>query len=319
MSRRDHRRGGCAEHPPARSGARGASDGPFLAAVAPMVWASPRRGHPTWPLALLTIRVGVGGSPTAPTVTALPVNRVPADHAGTASGVVNARRQPVGALAVATFGALAADRETFLRGLRVGLGIAALPLLATASTSLLVQPTRPRSVASLSRGPARWRLGPRCHRRRPTPTTPARTGPSPGGRRRRAPRSAPRPGRGARRRRRGRAVVRCHVHLPGPSFARRERSAHSAAVTGRWRPRPAGRAQRLPPDGVGSAPTRPNRDSAPPRGNCPYAVCSRCLLARRYEAVRAERRLRRWASSRPASSSSRRTTGSPASWRCQKP
>jgi len=121
--------------------------GQFLMAVALIGLGVAASGAPIWLLALMMVPVGVGGSLTVPTVTALLVNSVSADRAGTASGVFNTCRQLGGALAVAIFGALVAHRETFLHGMRVNLVIAALLLLATASASLLLRPTRPHALA----------------------------------------------------------------------------------------------------------------------------------------------------------------------------
>lgn len=63
----------------------------------------------------------------------------------------------------------------------------------------------PTAVARQWRGPhPTMRRRPRCPRRRPAPTSPARSGRSPGGHQRQSPpRRAPRPRRGAPRRRRG--------------------------------------------------------------------------------------------------------------------
>jgi sugar phosphate permease len=55
-----------------------------------------------------------------------------------ASGVFNTSRQLGGALAVAVFGALLADRATFLHGVRTSLLIAAVVVLAAAAASLLL-------------------------------------------------------------------------------------------------------------------------------------------------------------------------------------
>jgi DHA2 family methylenomycin A resistance protein-like MFS transporter len=68
------------------------------------------------------------------------VNSVPAERAGTASGVLNTCRQIGGALSIAFFGTLIAQRESFLSGLRISPVIAAVLLLATASASLLLPP-----------------------------------------------------------------------------------------------------------------------------------------------------------------------------------
>jgi len=50
-------------------------------------------------------------------VTAVLLNSVPTQRARTASGVFNTSRQVGGALAVAAFGALLANRATFVQGL----------------------------------------------------------------------------------------------------------------------------------------------------------------------------------------------------------
>ncbi len=97
-------------------------------------------GAPVWLVAALTILIGLGSSLSVPTLTALLVSSVPAERAGTASGVLNTCRQLGGALAVAIFGALVAHRESFLHGLQVSLVIAALLLLVTAAASLLLLP-----------------------------------------------------------------------------------------------------------------------------------------------------------------------------------
>ncbi|MBV9356079.1 MAG: MFS transporter [Chloroflexi bacterium] len=96
------------------------------------------RGAPIWLLAALTVLVGLGSALAVPTLTALLVSSVPAARAGTASGVLNTCRQLGGALAVAVFGALVAQRETFVQGLQVSLVIAALLLVVTGLASLTV-------------------------------------------------------------------------------------------------------------------------------------------------------------------------------------
>jgi DHA2 family methylenomycin A resistance protein-like MFS transporter len=87
-------------------------------------------------IAILTIPVGLGSALAIPTITALLLNSVAADRAGTATGVLNTCRQLGGALAVAAFGTLIANRETFVQGMQASLAIAALLLLLSAATSL---------------------------------------------------------------------------------------------------------------------------------------------------------------------------------------
>ncbi|MGH3192514.1 MAG: hypothetical protein ACRDOL_35760 [Streptosporangiaceae bacterium] len=74
-------------------------------------------------------------------MTAVLLNSVPPNRAGTASGVFNTSRQIGGALAVAVFGALLANRASFLHGVRASLLIAAVVALAAAAASLLLTPT----------------------------------------------------------------------------------------------------------------------------------------------------------------------------------
>ena len=93
-------------------------------------------GAPIWVLAVLSILIGLGSSLSVPTLTALLVSSVPAGRAGTASGVLNTCRQLGGALAVAVFGALVAQRETFVQGMQASLVIAAALLLVAAVASL---------------------------------------------------------------------------------------------------------------------------------------------------------------------------------------
>jgi DHA2 family methylenomycin A resistance protein-like MFS transporter len=87
-------------------------------------------------IAILTIPVGFGSALAIPTITALLLGSVPAERAGTASGVLNTCRQLGGALAVAVFGILIAQRETFVQGMQLSMVIAAVLLLVTAAASL---------------------------------------------------------------------------------------------------------------------------------------------------------------------------------------
>jgi len=110
--------------------------GQFLMAAGLLSLCVAAAGAPIALLSMLTIPVGLGAALAIPPMTALLVNSVPPERAGTASGVLNTCRQVGGALAVAIFGALVAQRETFLNGMRISLVIAAVLLLATASASL---------------------------------------------------------------------------------------------------------------------------------------------------------------------------------------
>ena len=79
-------------------------------------------------VALVMVPVGVGGSFTVPPIIALVMDHVPAQNAGTASGVINTARQVGGSLGVAIYGALLAGHD-FTAGLRLGLGTTAVVLL----------------------------------------------------------------------------------------------------------------------------------------------------------------------------------------------
>ena len=104
-------------------------------------------------LSLLLLMVGLGGPFSVPPVTAVLLDSVAADLAGTASGVLNTTRQLGVALGVAVFGALAVRGHTFTDGLVVGLLIAGLLLFGTAALSLRLRVANP-DVRSLVRGSA---------------------------------------------------------------------------------------------------------------------------------------------------------------------
>lgn len=92
-------------------------------------------------ISLEMMLVGLAGPLVAPPITAVLLNSVPRDLAGTASGVYNTSRQVGGALAVAITGALLSRSASFEAGLRSGLLIAALVSFAVAVASLrLVAP-----------------------------------------------------------------------------------------------------------------------------------------------------------------------------------
>jgi MFS transporter, DHA2 family, methylenomycin A resistance protein len=110
--------------------------GQFLIAAGLLGVCAAVMGAPIWILAALSILVGLGSSLAVPTLTALLVSSVPTERAGTASGVLNTCRQLGGALAIAVFGALIVQRETFVQGMQLSLVIAAVLLLATAMASL---------------------------------------------------------------------------------------------------------------------------------------------------------------------------------------
>ncbi|SHH31678.1 drug resistance transporter, EmrB/QacA subfamily [Jatrophihabitans endophyticus] len=84
----------------------------------------------------LLILVGLGGPLVMPPATGVLLNSVHGHHTGTASGVFNTSRQIGGALAIAVFGALLADRSTFMHGARMSLVIAAVVTVIAAGVSL---------------------------------------------------------------------------------------------------------------------------------------------------------------------------------------
>ena len=97
----------------------------------------------TPPLALLSglmVLVGLAGPLVMPPVMALLLQAVPPCRAGVASGVFNTSRQVGGALSVAAFGALLADRATFPHGMELSLLIAAAVAISAAAVSRLLAP-----------------------------------------------------------------------------------------------------------------------------------------------------------------------------------
>ncbi|MGN8245172.1 MFS transporter [Cellulomonas soli] len=94
---------------------------------------------PTWVVAVLMIPVGVGGSFTVPPLTSLLLDAVPAERAGTASGVLNTARQVGGSLGVAAVGAVLASQADLLHGQRIALSAVAVLVAATALLSLTLR------------------------------------------------------------------------------------------------------------------------------------------------------------------------------------
>jgi MFS transporter, DHA2 family, methylenomycin A resistance protein len=90
---------------------------------------------PTLLVAFVMVPVGVGGSFTVPPIIALVMDNVPAERAGTASGVVNTARQVGGSLGVAVFGAVLAGQD-FMTGLRTSFACTALILVILVVASL---------------------------------------------------------------------------------------------------------------------------------------------------------------------------------------
>lgn len=104
----------------------------LLALTAPL-------GSP-WLTALLIIPIGAGGSIAMPPTTGLVLACAPEALAGTASAVFNTFRQVGGAMAIAVFGALIADRTSFVAGMQTSLVIAAALLLAAVLAASRIRP-----------------------------------------------------------------------------------------------------------------------------------------------------------------------------------
>jgi MFS transporter, DHA2 family, methylenomycin A resistance protein len=98
-------------------------------------------------VAALMVPVGVGGSFTVPPIIAQVIDNVPAERAGTASGVVNTARQVGGSLGVAIFGAVLASGD-FITGMRISLGSTAVVLAILVAASLALQHRRPAAHSS---------------------------------------------------------------------------------------------------------------------------------------------------------------------------
>jgi EmrB/QacA subfamily drug resistance transporter len=106
---------------------------------------------PPWALGPLMILVGLGGPLVMPPTMAVLLDHAPDRRAGTASGLFNTSRQIGGALAIAVFGGLLTDPDTFLDGVRTSLLIAAgIVALATAASLLLRAPRTSPSVTNPS-------------------------------------------------------------------------------------------------------------------------------------------------------------------------
>jgi MFS transporter, DHA2 family, methylenomycin A resistance protein len=111
-----------------------------LMAVGSLALCAVPAGTPIPVLAMLLVLIGLAAPLVSPPLTAVLLGSVPATRAGTASGMFNTGRQAGGALAVAVFGTLLAHPNTFQHGMRISLLIAAVVVLATAATGLLLQP-----------------------------------------------------------------------------------------------------------------------------------------------------------------------------------
>ncbi|MFI9759256.1 MFS transporter [Streptomyces sp. NPDC051963] len=118
------------------------STGQSLMAVGLLAMVAVPGGAPIWLSVVLMVPVGAGGAMAVTALTALLLESVPAERAGVAGGVLNAARQLGGALAVAVFGALVADRTGFVAGLHTSLLIAASTVAASVVATWLLKPVR---------------------------------------------------------------------------------------------------------------------------------------------------------------------------------
>jgi len=94
--------------------------------------------------ALLTaalIPAGAGLGFAVPSVIIVLLDAIPADQAGMAAGLLNSSRQVGGTLAVAVFGALIAQRASFMSGMRASLLIAVV-VLSAATAAAFALPRR---------------------------------------------------------------------------------------------------------------------------------------------------------------------------------
>ncbi|MFE0133565.1 MFS transporter [Streptomyces sp. NPDC059037] len=99
---------------------------------------------PLWLVLVLLVPTGMGGAFAVPALTALLMDAVPAERAGTASGLLNSLRQTGGAMSVALFGVLLASDAGgtgfSLTGMRESLLAVGLLLCATTALSAWLLP-----------------------------------------------------------------------------------------------------------------------------------------------------------------------------------
>ncbi|MGC0416446.1 MFS transporter [Embleya sp. AB8] len=101
---------------------------------------------PLWLVALLLVPIGLGSALTVPPLTAMLLDSVAAERAGTAAAILNTSRQLGGALSVAAFGALIARHASFQVGMRQCVMVAIVLLAGTAAATLLLPSRRPGSA-----------------------------------------------------------------------------------------------------------------------------------------------------------------------------
>ncbi|GGQ01988.1 MFS transporter [Streptosporangium pseudovulgare] len=108
----------------------------FALAMSGLLWTDEGTGGAV--IAAMLVPAGLGMGLVVPSLTAVLLNDIAADRAGTAAGILNSFRQTGGALAVAAFGTLAADRGEFIVDLRVALCVAAVMLVVTTAAALML-------------------------------------------------------------------------------------------------------------------------------------------------------------------------------------
>ena len=108
----------------------------FTLAMFGLLWMGEGTSRPV--IAVMLVPAGVGLGLVVPSLTAVLLNDIAADRAGMAAGILNSFRQTGGALAVAAFGTLVADRGEFMLGLRVALCVVAVMLVATTAAALML-------------------------------------------------------------------------------------------------------------------------------------------------------------------------------------
>ncbi|MFI6522305.1 MFS transporter [Spirillospora sp. NPDC050679] len=108
----------------------------FALALLGLLWMDEGTGRPV--IAAMLVPVGLGLGFAVPSLTAVLLNGIAADRAGTAAGILNSFRQTGGALAVAASGVLVADGGDLIGELRVALCVGAVLLMGTAALALVL-------------------------------------------------------------------------------------------------------------------------------------------------------------------------------------
>ncbi|BDZ51731.1 MFS transporter [Frondihabitans sucicola] len=93
-----------------------------------------------WAVLIGSIFTGAGGSVAMPPVTSVVLASVPAERSGTASAVLNTFRQVGGAVAIAVFGVLIANRTHFVSGAQTSFIVAGAVILVAAVAAIFIRP-----------------------------------------------------------------------------------------------------------------------------------------------------------------------------------